>query len=466
MIVFRAARLRRSSSASLLFLSALPVAVGCSSPNDEPAVAEAGVDDVGVDSVLPDTHFVRDTTPDLGPEVDRGEVSETYPAFKPEMPQLVANGGYVMKAPEITTVTWVGDKLADRFEQFSDQLGASDYWKAAVSEYGIGPATSGADHHVRLADPLPTTVTTDDLDAFVATATADVGTSKWPAPKDDSIYILYLPSSVRLLYDGGDACLRIGGYHTSTIITLPDGEHDVAYAIIPYCRGFGGGYVDSMLKAASHEIGEASTDPHPATGIGIVGVDRNHHAWTLFNQGLTENGDMCSVYRESFIDTEEPAFAQPVQRLWSNKAAAAGHDPCVPAAGTYFNVTPLEPELVTLNLTVLGAGKVKTHGYAIAVGDERTIPIGFYSEAKMDAFSFDAVEGNALFGGSGGRSLDIRVLGGTGQNGQKAAIVVKVLAAGTIDAGRGIVRGGELITLVATNAAGDSHYMPIVITNP
>ena len=65
----------------------------------------------------------------------------------------------------------------------------------------------------------------------------------------------------------------------------------------------------------------------------------------------------------------------------------------------------------------------------------------------------------------GGSTLDLKVYGSTGQNGNKGVVVVKAIAPGSIDTGRGILRGVSLMTLIATDATGNSHYMPVVISN-
>src|SRR5439155_12518495 len=104
-----------SSLAASCFLLVSFLACGGNGDN-LPLPVEAGVDS-GVS--LADTHLPppHDTRPvDTGPEVDPGAPSETYPAFPTNMPQIVNNGGYVMSAPTIVTVTWNGDPAQAHFE--------------------------------------------------------------------------------------------------------------------------------------------------------------------------------------------------------------------------------------------------------------------------------------------------------------------------------------------------------------
>ena len=443
-----------------LLVSVLPFAL---------AIAACGgtSDDVPGDAgplESPDTFALEDTTParrdtapkDTAPEVDRGTPSDTYPAYASAVPQLLNAGGYVMVAPKIVTVTWPGDKAADKFEAFGDHIGATNYWKAITAEYGIAPATSGPENHVRVLEAPPAKTTPEELDSYVVERLTNLTASKWPAPTDDTLYILYLSAGTALDYMGSNACLRIGGYHTSTQVA----GHEVSYAIIPYCRGFGGGYFDSMTSAASHEIGEAATDPQPRYARGYDGFDLKHVAWEIFQNLLVENGDSCALYQDSFYHAEEPDFSYQVQRQWSNKNAAAGHDPCAPALDEpYFNVVPQSLEAITVNLSSFGlATKAHTLGYGIAVGETRTFTVGFTSDAPMDRFTIDALEGNPIYGGGSGDHLDVSVVGATGKNGELGYVTVKVLAAGKYKY--------ELLTIVSTNAAGTAHYMPILISSP
>ncbi|GAC1522014.1 MAG: hypothetical protein NVS3B10_22530 [Polyangiales bacterium] len=466
----------RSVSLSLV-LAALTMFAGCGGkgaddapPADDAAPDAAPAPDTGSIGVV-DSGTPRDSAPlpprdsgppDTGPEVDRGGPSDVYPAFKGALPQLSNNGGYVMKAPTVVTVTWPGDKNVDRFEAFGDTIGATDYWKAITSEYGVAPAVSGAPNHMRITDPAPASLSNTDVDAFVAAQIGDLAKSKWPAPKDDSLYVLYLSSATRLQYRGSDACSVIGGYHTSTSTALGD----VSYAVIPYCRGFSGDYFESMTAAASHELGEAATDPQPGVRPGYVGFDGQHLAWELFQDFLVENGDSCTIYDDAFFTTSESTFSYKVQRQWSNVAAAGTHDPCVPAASSapYFTVVPQALEAVVVDMSSYGgSNRQRTKGYTIAVGETRRIEVGLVSDGPMSAWTIDVAEGNPIPGYGYGvetGNLTASVLGrNSGQNGEKVTIEVKVNSRGKIK--------GELVTVISSDASGaHTHYAPILISTP
>jgi hypothetical protein len=377
--------------------------------------------------------------------------SETYPAYPADVPQLKNNGGDVLSAPEIVTITWPGETNVDTFEAFGDAIGGSDYWKTLVSEYGVGPAVSGPTRHVRMTDAAPTSISDEELDALVAAKAGDPATSLWPAPNNQTIYVLYLPRGTSLQLQGADACSQgVGGYHTSTDV----GGQQIAYAILPQCGK--SGKADYVTGSASHELAEAATDPHPMGQPGWVNFDNAHLAWSLFQQFQTENGDACEFYRTSMYRETESEFAYAVQRQWSNASAKAGHDPCVPAApGAYFSVSPLKTETVYADLSAYHMGSnVKTTGYHVAVGETRTFPIGFWSDAKTDPWTIKVYEGNPLLGAPSTKRLELSVDKNSGQNGEQAHITVKVLTAGKTKT--------ELITVVSTLGTRQT-FQPILI---
>jgi hypothetical protein len=387
--------------------------------------------------------------PATPPPLDHGAPTDEYPAFTPEMGQLVNNGGAVLASPVIVTVTWPDDPNAEAFEQFGDQVGAGRYWSDVTSEYGVGAAVSGAPNHVRLTEPAPDQITDAQLSAFVAqhVGSADGG---WPAPTPGSVYILYLPKSTKLMLQGtsGGACqVGVGGYHDSVAVN----GAEVAFAIVPQC-----GSLASVTVAASHELAEAATDPYPRRAPAWSGFDGQHLAWEFFQQFQSENGDACEFYRDSAISKTDLPFV--VQRQWSNASARAGHDPCVPVISgqPYFNVTPLAVEATEIDLTAFGGGKEFTGGYTARVGETKTIPLGFYSDAPTSAWTIKAVEGGAMGTQQKGK-LDLSLDVTSGQNGQKAYLTVKVNAQGRTKS--------ELVTIVST-LGSTSHYMPILIGSP
>ena len=437
----------RTPVSFFFFASAAVLQLACSGSKDDAAPSDSGVGDAPSE--------VGDTAPvDSTPPV-------TYPAFAPDMPQLQGKPSAVLKNPVVVTINWPSSTAIDRLEQFGDKLGASNYWKAVVSEYGVGPTTSGPDNHVQVfGEPIAKTMTTDEAATFVAKHVSDPA-AKWPKPTPGTIYVVYLPQLTKLLFGADSACdLGVLGYHSTT--TADDGTQ-VYYAIIPTCpfnpEGIGS---DGLTATASHEIGEAVTDPSP--GDGYDGFGPNHLAWDMWNEFNSENGDACEEYLDTSFYTEtEPGFDFSVQRLWSNASAAAGHDPCVPAPkGPYFNAVPLDQQPITIDLHTLGgSSRTKTRGYTVAVGETKTFDIQLFSDAPMSNWTVDVVQGgNPLFPGSGpGGSATGEIQGTTkGHNGDKMTVSV------TVD--RASPAKFELLTIVSTSADETiKHYYPFFIAN-
>ena len=390
------------------------------------------------------------------PMLDHGAVSTTYPAFPPAMGQLRSNGGSVLKNPVIVTVTWPGDSRANDLEQLGDTVGAGNYWKAVVSEYGALAAVSGTPNHVRLTEAPPASISDSELQTFVETHVAATDATAWPTPASGNpVYILYLPESTDLILQGQSACAQgVGGYHDSTTVN----GRSTAYAIVPSCGDF-----DSVTLSASHELAEAATDPYPRSRPAWSGFQDTDLAWDMFQQFQSENGDACEFYRDSELAPGESDVMFTVQRQWSNKSAKAGHSPCVPApkGEVYFNTTPLNLEDIDADLSAL-AGDAKgtdiqpTKGFKVKVGATRTIPLGFYSDGAMAGWTIKAIAGGIAGGHGSGSSLDLSLDVNEGQNGNKAYLTVTVNTAGKTNT--------ELIPIISTHA-GVQHFMPILIGN-
>ncbi len=398
---------------------------------------------------------------DGGPGVDGGGDAPTteggpdagtdaYPAFKPDIGTLVNHGGTLLAAPEIVTITWATDPNTAQLQKFGDEIGASAYWRGAVGEYGVGPATSGAANHVVEQTPSPNPWDDTQIDSWVIAQAGDTAASKWPSPGPQTIYVVYTPPNVKVTSGGVDACQSYSGYHTE--VTVGSNPHVLYALVVGECNG-SATVLDADTETAAHEIGEASTDPHVYSDLGLVEFDHPHWAWELFQQRQDEDGDACEFYDESYY-TEGSDLPFAVQRMWSNQSARAGHNPCVPAPKTpYYNVTPLVQQPIVVHVGS-STKDFATTGYRIPVGQSQTFEVGFYSDGPTEAWTFQAVEGDG-FSSPSSPVLDIQTDRPTGKNGDMGHVTVKANAApakGT----------AVLMTLVSTRAM-TSHYMPILI---
>jgi hypothetical protein len=412
---------------------------------------------------------------EAAPPMDHGAPSNTYPAFAPNFAQIRNQGGYIMTQPKVVAITWNSDTSQASFDTFADTVGGTAYWKATTSEYGPGPAVSGAANHVHTATTPPVQLQDTDLKAMVS---SNAGlTTGWPAPTQDTIYAFFLAPGTSLQVQasptgGGptqDACMvGVGGYHdqvtASGVMT--------SYAVVPSCnRGGATTPEQETTMSMSHELIEAVTDPQPQTPA-YVGFDADHFSFNYFQQLQAETGDACEFFRSSFFEDKETApvpFDAWVQRTWSNASGAAGHDPCVPAAAgsVYFNVTPLDlqPVNVTIPAIVMQLApglSPSTKGIVAAAGKPVTFPVGFYSDgATSGPWTISVSAGNPLLGSRSiidqynQSALTVSVDKTSGQNGEKAWVTVNVTSSGSLF-------HGEIVTVTST-LGGVSHYMPIWI---
>src|SRR5438477_54936 len=114
-----------------------------------------------------------------------------------------------------------------------------------------------------------------------------------------------------------------------------------------------------------------------------------------------------------------------------NDASKSFNNPCVPAVtGTYFGVTPLAMDDITVDLSSIGGGAEKTKGYKVAIGETKTFPIGLWSQAAADPWSMRVVEGNPTLGPVATSHVTVSMDIKSGQNGQKAYVTVTVKSAG------------------------------------
>ena len=226
----------------------------------------------------------------------------------------------------------------DPIFDFMKRLGTTEYWRATTEEYGVGPMTVTAP--VLLAESPTGTITPQAIEMWLIKK-LDNADPAFPEPDENTVYVLHYPPEVTIQQQGffglGVSCTNFGGYHGDVLLGF---GLDVAYAVIPECPRFGELMgLDALTGTISHELIEAATDPLPTNDPAWLTTDTDHLYWA-FALGGGENADLCAQDPASF--TRFPELKYVVQRSWSNKAALAGRDPCVPpiAGQVYFNTAP------------------------------------------------------------------------------------------------------------------------------
>jgi hypothetical protein len=303
----------------LLVLSGTLLACAGAPDDGDDAVIEAAPssgDDPELSPPVPPSHA---PSPTRSPSGRPTQSSASYPAPHPGMPQIPRNGGVVLHDPTLVSVTFPGDPLAAKIQAFGEQVGNLAWWSTVHADYGVGPARSGG--HVAIATAPPAVIMDSQVQAWVVARIAD-GTL--PAPTDQTVYTIYYPASTSVRFDasegGGASCQLFLGYHSVLDVTFQGRTLPVAYAVINRC-----GDLDMLTRTASHEFTEASTDPHPIDGANAGYVTLVDNAWTWLGG---ENADMCA----GVSPVSEGGWS--LTRVWSNRAAALGAQPCVPTPDT------------------------------------------------------------------------------------------------------------------------------------
>jgi len=350
-----------------------------------------------------------------------------YPAVAPDAPSVVSAGGAVLAAPRIVPVFFPGETDEATFIDLITRYVASPVWTAAVSEYGVGAATVAPAVHV--TDALPASLTSGQLGAWIA-AHLDGSHPDWGSNDDaviaSSVYLLYPPSGVTLYAPGEDPtdpsavtlCSRtwdLFGWHWQTT-PAPGPAPAIAYGVVGRCAAGGTPLLEGMTATTTHELVEAVTDPLFVTAPAWSSVDASHLIWMELTGG-GELGDLCAFDSADLVTP--PGLGHVVQRTWSNAAAAAGHDPCVPAvAPAYVNAVADAPD----EFYDPYAG-TRVHGLAIPHGQSRTVDVHLFSDVPTAPWRVTAVDPLA----SGGQEplLDFSLDRATGSNGDVLHLTIR-----------------------------------------
>jgi hypothetical protein len=389
--------------------------------------------------------------------VDNGAPSTLYPAPHPPLPDLVnALNGPVLATPKVALVFYPGDARVAELEAFARKVAASTYWPATTAEYGIGALAYAATFE-RIGETAPAALTQAEIQSLFA---ADLASGKLGVPDAQTIYTLVFPAGttitqpnpVTTLFGPVVSCQGFTGYHDNVGVALGDAgtKTEFAYAVIPTC----GSDLTALTSVMSHEWVEAATDPQ-VTANGAFSVksgpnaafyatDADHAVWSLLGGG--EAGDLCGSAGPT-VDVTPLDIGYPVQRTWSNLAARASHDPCVPqtAGVTYFAAAPVLTRTVTFSTSFTGS--VTTKGLVVPAGGSGTVEVDLFSDGPTSGpITVKAADLLSTSYGAYGvaKTLDFAWDRTQGVNGEKLHLTVTVTSSS-------ILGGAHAFTITASN---------------
>jgi hypothetical protein len=345
--------------------------------------------------------------------------SGVFPAIHPALPTMVSAGGPVMTAPHLTIVTFSGANNVQDLEIFGTKLPSSIFVGMLQKEYGIGALTVTSPVTGEALPPPPSTggsatmVSGDDIETLLQTELGKA-TPTWPLPTNGSnpVYALFFPPNVTIAVParaGSDVVCQNGvvGYHLETTVDVNQVTMPISYAVIGQCTNTSA--LNDVTAIASHEIAETFTDPFPLTAAAYGSFDTNHLAWGIFG---SEIGDYCAnVSNNTYLASDIGYY---VQRLWSNSAVAAGHDPCSPepSGEIYFNTAPLLVDPLSINGT-----STTTLGVAVPLLG-KIVKLQPFSEAAVGPWQVDLVD---LLANSS-NALQVSLDRSQGQNGNQISM--------------------------------------------
>jgi hypothetical protein len=320
--------------------------------------------------------------------------------------------GPILASPKIVTVRFrASDAALTRYlEDFGDRVTTTRWWTAVTDGYCAPPGSatcigsgSGGGHVV--LDESASGVYADTVDASHQSDVRDfvqahVDGGDFPDPTPNTAYLLYMPAGTRVSIDGQSSCSSDGSgfqaYHFWASIRPRSGGDPVAvpYGVFPDC-----GAGRDITTSVSGALASMATNPQPNDHPAYYMRDA---AWLDVRNQDGQASGLCDG------TVTESGFS--LARAWSNKAAAAGHDPCAPASDgdpVYFSAAP--------TLQIVGA----------KLGESATVEVTAYSDAPHDAWQLEAIDAATLRGDRA--ALDLSLSTTSVANGTKVTLTIRPL---------------------------------------
>ncbi|MGA7121939.1 MAG: hypothetical protein WBY94_17660, partial [Polyangiaceae bacterium] len=388
------------------------------------------------------------------------------------LPQVVYQGGPLIAAPQVVTVTFSGDALASQLQSFGQTVASSAWWDTVRRGYcagSTGPCAGDGPAGTFVALPSAPAKSYSDSDhggpsSVQPWLAAAIGSGVLPAPAADpvsnTLYVIYFPETTTVLLDDLTSCVDGGfdGYHNSMAI----GSQQIAYAVVVECAPlpppFPGGPQPTVLEsatiAASHEIAESATDPS-VTELGYYLDLSNVDNWGWLDiAGGGEIADLCvDPFGLGQDETTDGSFT--VQRIWSNANAAARTDPCnpTPQSEVYFNAFPSQSVLV---LDVGASATFEATAFSDGPKDDWTLTAQDWSDSMTASYLSFSIAGG--MGTDAGPEIGVH-------DGSTARVTVTLLHdPGTLDTHE--ADGVLVSSSVGSDGTTLAHWWPFIVMSP
>ena len=237
-------------------------------------------------------------------------------------PKLYYYGGPVISNVKVITIWWGGVSsvvYASQLEGFYAGV-TNSKWFRIFNEQSTSRQTIGMGSWVKSysdASAPRGTVT----DAMIQSRLYSLIINGYvPKPDANTYYAIHFAPGIAITYGGIYAsCSYFCAYHS---VYVRSGLSNIYYGVMPdlsvgKCKSCGGSssVFNNLCTVASHELGEAVTDPYPYTAW----YDPN-------NKDGGENGDLC--YTQPMVGTVgSNGVTYAVQKMWSNR-----YNACIGAA--------------------------------------------------------------------------------------------------------------------------------------
>jgi hypothetical protein len=255
------------------------------------------------------------------------------------LPAMPNGGGPVIAHVELVTITFAGFSREQDVISFGDWVVGSSWLSTVGAEYGVG---TGTHQHVLLSTAAPAKITSPGIGTFLS---QQITMGALPPADPQRLYMIFFPPETDIT-DNQLNCAYFKDQATAAWHFNVTGSPAFAYAVVPTCKTEELGQVE---HAAAHELIEAATDPLPYA-----------NPTYQFPSSAPWAGEVADLCDQEIIEE-----GHSVGRVWSNAAATAGGDPCIPSDGSvYFNVsiTPDEVHMlsdgqaITLDVTGWSTG--------------------------------------------------------------------------------------------------------------